>query len=125
MKKSHYFLILFILVSISGNSQSKDYSSIKGIVINADSVIIPFANVAIKNESIQTGARADENGNFIIGRVAIGEHLLFANNYGKDSTIYIKVVVTNIEVIDLKSVILFEKGDTQITTYPPPKILRD
>jgi len=60
-----------------------------------------------------------------LGRVALGEHLLFANNYGKDSTIYIKVTVTNNEVIDLKSVILFEKGDTLITTYPPPKILRD
>jgi len=36
-----------------------------------------------------------------------------------------RTTVTNNEAIDLKSVILFEKGDTLITTYPPPKILRD
>ena len=112
-------------MSISGITQSQDYPSIRGTVINADSVVIPFANVAIKNESIQTGARADEYGNFIIGYVSPGEHLLFANNYGKDSTIYIKVTVINNEVLDLKSVILFESGDTVITTYPPPIILRD
>ena len=110
-------------MSISGYSQK--YGTIKGTVINADSVVIPFAYVAIKNKTIQTADRADKNGNFLIDYLAYGEHLLFADNYGKDSTIYLKVIIKDNEVIDLKSVVLFEKGDTLIVKYPPPIILRD
>lgn len=117
--------LLIFLVTLGFYGYSQDYSTITGTVINADSVLIPNAYVAIKNGTVQTSAQADENGDFEIKYIGKGDFKLFADNYGKDSTIYVHISLPNFKRLDLGKVILFESGDTTVTEYPPPTILRD
>lgn len=81
MTKNYFMLSLFLMISAIGFSQAS--GAITGKIINTKSKPVTDANIDIEGASI--GTKSNENGNFMIKRVTVGNYILRVSFVGYKS----------------------------------------